>query len=381
MSTTEAYGGLVSDGDGRRCELQEFDDTKTGVKGLVDSGITSIPAFFHHPPESLPLEAPAAPASVDMAAIPVVDLLGTPWEEVIGQVRAAAETVGFFQVVNHGVVSELLAGMLMAVRRFHEAPVEVKRPYYTRDISRKVRFNSNFDLFQSPAANWRDTIFCDLAPELPHPEELPEALRHAIFEYGDAVRKLALRMFKLLSESLGLASDHLLRDMGCMESLSVVSHYYPPCPEPHLTFGTSSHTDPAFLTILLQDTMGGLQVLLDQRGWVDVPSLPDALIINIGDLLQLVSNGRFKSVEHRVVANRSKDTPRISVASFFNTDLKQPTRLYGPIKELTSLDGGNPPLYKSITVQEFIAHFYRKGLDGGSALDYFKLEQHIPAPN
>ncbi|CAN6202142.1 unnamed protein product, partial [Urochloa humidicola] len=350
----------------RRRELQAFDDTKAGVKGLVDAGVTSIPAIFRHPPDSLDLDASSA-------AIPVIDLLsGAPREEVVAQVKSAAGTVGFFQVVNHGVPGELMAAVLSGVRRFNEGPAEAKRRVYTRDTARKVRFNTNFDLFQSAAANWRDTLLCDLVPVPPPPEELPEPLRDVVPEYGEAAAKLALRVLELLSESLGLPGDRL-RELGCAEGLAVVCHYYPPCPEPHLTLGTSRHTDAAFLTVLLQDGMGGLQVLVDRgngrRGWVDVPPLPGALIVNVGDLLQLVSNDRFRSVEHRVLANRSRDTARVSVACFFNADIKGKTRLYDPITE----GSHDPPLYRSITVREFNARFYSKGLEC-RPLDYFRLE-------
>jgi isopenicillin N synthase-like dioxygenase len=100
-------------------------------------------------------------------------------------VRAAAETAGFFQVVNHGVPGEAMAAMVAAVRRFNEGAVEAKRPYYTRDTTRKMRFYSNLDLFQSPAASWRDTIFLDMEPEPPQPEELPEALRYVLTEQAN----------------------------------------------------------------------------------------------------------------------------------------------------------------------------------------------------
>ncbi|CAL5051741.1 unnamed protein product [Urochloa decumbens] len=368
MSAAEP-GAATPGGYDRRRELQAFDDTKAGVKGLVDAGVTSIPAIFRHPPASLDLDA-----GDDAAAIPVVDLSGARREEVVAQVKAAAETVGFFQVVNHGVPGELMAAVLSGVRCFNEGPADVKRRAYTRDTARKVRFSSNFDLFQSAAANWRDTLFCELAPVPPPPEELPEPLRDVMLEYGEAATDLALRVLELLSESLGLPGDRL-REMGCAEGLNVVSHYYPPCPEPYLTLGTGRHTDAAFLTVLLQDGMGGLQVLLDgaggnggRRGWVDVPPLPGALIVNIGDLLQLVSNDRFRSVEHRVLANRSRDTARVSVACFFNTDIKGSTRLYGPITEGTD----DPPLYRSVTVREFSARFFSKGLEC-RPLDYFRL--------
>ncbi|KAL6909326.1 hypothetical protein ACP4OV_001607 [Aristida adscensionis] len=358
----------------RLSELRAFDDTKAGVKGLVDAGITAIPAIFHHPTPPSPSESSL---QEEQAVIPVIDLslsAAAGRAEVVAQVRAAAETVGFFQVVNHGVPRELLREMLASVRRFNEQSAAAKRPYYTRDGSRKVRFNSNFDLFQSPAANWRDTLFCEAAPEPPRPEELPAAVRHVTLEYGGAVRAVAARVLELLAEALGLRRRALV-EMGCADGVSIVCNYYPACPEPHRALGCSAHSDPSFLTVLLRDAMPGLQVLLagdaggDKSRWVEVGAdVPEALLINVGDLLQLVSNGRFRSVEHRVVAAR--EGSRVSVACFCNADIGRSTRLYGPIPELLSL---SPPVYRSVTVREFLAHYDKKGLDGRPTLHYFLL--------
>ncbi|XBI88057.1 DIBOA-glucoside dioxygenase BX6-like [Triticum dicoccoides] len=367
MPSTESAAGVAWD---RRRELQAFDDTKAGVKGLVDAGVTALPPIFRHSPESL--ESITSSNHV-AGAIPTVDLAAPRREDAVALVRHAARTVGFFQVVNHGVPAELMAGMLEGVRRFNEGPAEAKQAIYSRDQARKVRFASNFDLFSSAAANWRDTLFFHLAPDPAPSEELPEAVRDVVTEYGHAVTKVGLSVLELLSESLGLSSDHL-RDMDCAENLNAVCQYYPPCPEPYLTWGTKRHTDPGFLTVLLQDGMGGLQVLVDGKTWVDVPPVPGAFIINIGDLLQLVSNDQFRSVEHRVLANKSKDTARVSVASFFNTNIERSTRLYGPIT-----DGRNPPIYRSVTAREFIATFNRIGLDGRS-LDQYRLDRDTPTP-
>ncbi|KAJ6721756.1 OXIDOREDUCTASE 2OG-FE II OXYGENASE FAMILY PROTEIN [Salix viminalis] len=83
----------------------------------------------------------------------------------------------------------------------------------------------------------------------------------------------------------------------------------------------------------------------------------------------LISNDRFKSVEHRVLANRIG--PRISVACFFSTSFQPSSKLYGPIKELLSED--NPPVYRETTVNEYLSYFYDHGLDGTSPLTHFKL--------
>lgn len=97
--------------------------------------------------------------------------------------------------------------------------------------------------------------------------------------------RLGYTIFKLLSEALGLNPKHL-EDMGCAEGLYFIGHYYPICPEPDLTQGLSNHTDSAFLAVVLQDQTGGLQVLHEDH-WVDVNPIHGALVVNLGDMLQV----------------------------------------------------------------------------------------------
>lgn len=123
--------------------------------------------------------------------------------------------------------------------------------------------------------------------------------RDITVEYSDKIQKLGVILFELLSEALGLKPDHLM-NLDCAKGYSLLSHYYPPCPEPELTIGTDKHSDANFLTILLQDNIGGLQILHDSQ-WIDVPPMHGALIVNIGDLLQA------RSINHMCTKIISKD--------------------------------------------------------------------------
>ncbi|KAG0491574.1 hypothetical protein HPP92_004972 [Vanilla planifolia] len=354
----------------KESEIKAFDNTKAGVKGLVDAGVTKIPRFFCHPTDPVVEPEPTKSLRLEIPIIDLGDLKLNSAERrnLVELVRRASETFGFFQVVNHGIPLNVLDEMLEGVRRFNEQNLEEKMRYYTRDQKKNVLFNCNFDLYKVAAANWRDTLFCLLAPEpAAKPEDLPAVCRDIIVEYSNHIRRLGHALFEILSEALGLNPQYL-NELQCDEGLSHLSHYYPPCPEPHLTIGTSKHSDPDFLTILLQDHIGGLQIL-HQNQWIDVLPLSGALVVNIGDLLQLVSNDKFRSVEHRVLA--SKRGPRVSVACFFTTRYCPSERCYGPAKELLSEE--NTPKYKEVTVREYSLHFNIQGLNGISALDRFKL--------
>ncbi|KAJ9547326.1 hypothetical protein OSB04_019869 [Centaurea solstitialis] len=186
-------------------------------------------------------------------------------------------------------------------------------------------------------------------------------------KYSDEVHKLGLRILELMSEALGLNPTHLL-EMGCAEGLSILGLYYPSCPQPELTLGLNSHNDNTFITILLQNQIGGLQVFNENR-WIDVPPTPGALVVNIGEFLTLITNDKFASASHRVLAN--KDGPRVSVASFFRIPTTQYSKVYEPIKECLSED--NPPKYRGTTMREYMDRFMENGLNGVSPLLHFRM--------
>ena len=104
-------------------------------------------------------------------------------------------------------------------------------------------------------------------------------------EFGKSVKKLGHTFMELLSEGMGLNPTHL-KEMDCAEDVVLLTHYYPPCPQPELAVGINKHADSDVLTILLQDEIGGLQVLHDDL-WYDVPHIPGAFVVNTGDFLQV----------------------------------------------------------------------------------------------
>ncbi|KAL6344220.1 hypothetical protein AAG906_035445 [Vitis piasezkii] len=318
MNQVEAEIGWRNDWNS---EIKDFDDTKLGVKGLVDAGVMKIPRIFIHPQHN-PQDKLACEDS--QFSIPIIDLQGVNSDVIlrakaIEKIQNACEKWGFFRMVNHGINKSDLEEMLAGIRRFHEQDAEVK------------------ELYSPPTVTWRDTLGLNMDSIPPEPETLPAVCRDIVVEHSKQVKHLGYTLLELLSEALGLEPNHF-KNMEFAKQGFFLAQYYPSCPEPELTLGTKRHTDSNFLTIVLQDQVGGLQILHENH-WMDVPPIPGALVINTGDVLQIVTNGRFKSVEHRVLAQH--EGPRISVASFFNSCFPPSSKVYTPIKELLSED--NPP--------------------------------------
>ncbi|TYI66837.1 hypothetical protein E1A91_D09G254700v1 [Gossypium mustelinum] len=387
----------------RTKELKQFDDTKTGVKGLVDSGILNVPKIFIRPAEDL--AADELNSSQKTIEVPVIDLSNigdSIWrKEIVNEVKIASGEWGFFQVINHGIPLSVLDEMIEGLRLFNEQDLELKKEMYSRDSAKKVKFHSNFDLYTSKTADWRDTLQLTFLDSDPDPSQMPpvcsiilgqefasqfgqklyeiyraETLYRiescATKENGGNLSSVEFNpsleaLFELLSEALGLQPDHL-NSIGCSKGCSTVTHYYPPCPQPELTLGVRKHADAGILTVLLQNHMGGLQVLHDSQ-WFDVHPTRGGLVINVGDLLQVLSNNKFKSVKHRAIS--SQVGPRISVACFFSGHASLLDKPFGPIKKLIS--EANPPRYEEFLLKEYFAKFFASSLDSKPPIDYYKL--------
>lgn len=355
--------------DERRKELEEFDNTKLGVKGLLDSGITRIPRIFHHPPETLVSGSPKPdPNNQSKLIIPVIDLSG-PDADIVDQVRDAAAKFGFFQVVNHGAPISLLDRLIAAVKAFHELPAEKKRQHYLRGGSGGaggIGFSSNYDLFSSKAASWRDTLEIRMAPSPVDPANIPDVCREELLEWDKEVKQVGERLMGLLSQGLGLSSERL-KGAEYMGRRLMTAHYYPYCPEPNKTVGVPPHTDPGVLTVLPQDQMGGLQV--KHKGeWLHLEPLHGALVVNIGDMLQMISNDEYTSGEHRVIANPSSHA-RVSIPVFFSSAMNE--NRYGPLPELVSTE--KPALYREFKFADFVTKFMSQGLERKSMVNFFRL--------
>lgn len=188
-------------------------------------------------------------------------------------------------------------------------------------------------------------------------------------EYGKQMRKLAAKLLWLSLGALGITKSDINwagQNSGFeTASAAIRLNSYPSCPDPDRAVGLAPHTDSSIITILHQRTVG-LKVLREETGWVLVPVVPDALVVNVGDFLHVLSNGLYPSVTHQVVVNRTQH--RLTIAYFYGSppDVK--------ISPLSKLVGpGETPLYRSITWQEYLSY---KSQDHYSALS--KIRSSAP---
>ncbi|RZC46375.1 hypothetical protein C5167_039320 [Papaver somniferum] len=239
--------------------------------------------------------------------------------------------------------------MLKSVEGFFSLTWEEKMKYASDDVMNPVRYGTSLNTSKPHILHWRDYL-----RHFGHPIESsfhlwpnnPSNYREVAKKYLEDVWKLAMKISSAIAEGLGLEKDYIEKSLG--EGCQIVaSNYYPPCPEPHLTLGLSAHSDHGGLTILMQNDVNGLQVRYNDT-WIPVHHVPGTLVVNIGDYLEILSNGRYKSVEHRAVVNEEKT--RISIAVGHGPDLNS---IIAPARALVD-EKDERPLYKPIVYRDYM---------------------------
>ncbi|KAK3230404.1 hypothetical protein Dsin_002285 [Dipteronia sinensis] len=332
---------------------------------VISSGVrySRLPESYIRP-ES---ERPRLSEVSDCENVPIIDLGCEDRPSLVRQIGDACEKYGFFQVTNHGVGLEAVERMMEVAVEFFEMPVEEKLKLYSDDPAKTMRLSTSFNVKKEKVHNWRDYLRLHCYPlekYVPEWPSNPPQFKEIVRNYCMQVRELGFRLQELMSESLGLEKDHITNVLG-EQGQHMAVNFYPPCPQPELTYGLPGHTDPNALTILLQDLqVSGLQVFKDNK-WVAVKPHPKAFVINIGDQLQALSNGRYKSVWHRATVNAEK--PRMSVASFL---CPSDDAIISPPKSLT--EDGTGAIYRDYTYPEYYKKFWSRNLDQEHCLELFK---------
>lgn len=305
--------------------------------------------------------------------IPVIDI--TPLidasnpQQVAEQIKYVCEQVGFMYIKNHGVPQQLIDNMYDLTQQFfalsqqdkeklsivHSGPTlrgyipfygENVDPEHTRD------FKESFDYGQHEME-----VSPFFGPNL-MPQELPE-FKACCEEYHAAMISLAKKLVSAIALSLGQAADYFEKLQRKPITIQRILHYPPQTGSiSQEEIGIGAHTDYGFLTILSQDEVGGLQVKNRDGDWISAPPIEGTFIVNIGDLVQTLTNDRYISTLHRVINRGGKE--RYSIPFFMDLDFDA---VVEPVPGCVSDE--NPSRYTSYTCGQ---HKYRRFVDSYSHL-------------
>jgi isopenicillin N synthase-like dioxygenase len=273
-------------------------------------------------------------ATSSFTQIPLVDL--GPLRDGSTESRAAVadniceacETVGFLYVVNHGIPGALTTDLFSVAKAFFALSSAEKlqlrlgattgfRGYLPSGIDGGTSAGNRKEAFQILRENAGEQPKGPV-PLLNKPNLWPSSLpafRETILTYYAAVEKLSITLLSLFEIGLGVPpmtfSSHFGRPLSMLRLL-----HYPPQPPMEKAIGSQPHTDTGALTILAQDDAGGLEAVNDLGEWTQVKPIEGSLVVNLGELMKLWSDGRFSATPHRVINTSGKD--RLSIPFFAN---------------------------------------------------------------
>ncbi|KAB5569616.1 hypothetical protein DKX38_003409 [Salix brachista] len=231
------------------------------------------------------------------------------------KIKDACENWGFFELSNHGIAHEFLDTVEGMTKEHYKKCLEQR---FKELVASKALDGVQTEIKDM---DWESTFFLRHLPESNIAElpDLDDEYRKVMKEFALKLEKLAEELLDLLCENLGLERGYLKNAFcgsnGSPNFGTKVSNY-PPCPKPDLVKGLRAHTDAGGIILLFQDDkVSGLQLLKDGQ-WIDVPPMRHSIVVNLGDQLEVITNGKYKSVEHRVITQTHGT--RMSIASFYN---------------------------------------------------------------
>ncbi|KAJ0263305.1 2-oxoglutarate [Hirschfeldia incana] len=305
--------------------------------------------------------------------IPIIDLnllrSSAYMDSEINKLDLACKEWGFFQLVNHGMDSKFLDKVKSEIQGLFNLPMEEKKKLWQQP-GEIEGFGQAFVVSEEQKLDWSDMFYLTMQPVLsrkPHLfPKLPLPFRDTLETYSTEVKSIAKILLANMARALKIKPEEMEELFDDELGQKMKMNYYPPCPDPNQVIGVTPHSDATGLTILLQvNEVEGLQIKKDCK-WVPVKPLPNDFVVNIGDMLEIITNGTYRSIEHRGVVNSKKE--RLSVATFHNMGMGKEV---GPLRSLVERQKG--ALFRSVTIEEFLKVFFSRELDGKAFLDVWRI--------
>ncbi|XP_076915316.1 oxoglutarate-dependent flavonoid 7-O-demethylase 1-like [Bidens hawaiensis] len=304
--------------------------------------------------------------------VPIIDMERLAFEDSgdseLEKLHLACKDWGFFQVINHGVSCSLVEKVKEETQEFFKLPIEEKQKFWqtTDDVE---GFGQAFVVSGEQKLDWADIFFLVTLPHhsrKPHLfPNLPLPFRDTLEEYSRELKNIAMKTMFYIAKALKMEpKDLLVMFENGMQSMRM--NYYPPCPQPDQVIGLTPHSDAVGITFLLElNQVQGLQIRKDGV-WIPVTPLPNAFIVNIGEIQEIVTNGQYKSVEHRAIVNSEKE--RLSIATFLNPNMD------GVIEPAPSLiTPETPPKFTTVSVADFFNNLFSNELKRKTNLEQYYI--------